>query len=161
MSANNFGVTAASVRSHHFPNADAWTTASRPSSTAVAEAIDEEAAHMAGRLALELVDAASITASSAAYYACRRILRMQVAVRVIRDMLGQDSDLARAWEAAVADWYAQLDKGGVSFLGDGATATGSSDADGPASHISVFGLEQSEGEDMSSPVPYLRMDDAL
>lgn len=161
MSANDFGVTAASVRAHHFPNADAWTTASRPSSTAVAEAIEEEAAHMAGRLALEEVVASSITTNSPAYNACRRILRMQVAVRVLRDMIGQDSDLARAWEATVADWYVQLDKGGVSFLGEGATSTGTSDADGPRSHVTVYGLEGDVGENMSSPIPKLRMDDTL
>lgn len=161
MSANDFGVTAASVRSHHFPNADAWTTSSRPSSTAVAEAIDEEAAHMAGRLALENIDASSVTTNSAAYYACRRILRMQVAVRVLRDMLGQDTELARAWEATIADWYVQLDAGGASFLGDGATATGTSDPDGPTSHISVYGLTVDSAESMSSTVPVMRKDDEL
>lgn len=159
MSASDFGVTAASVRAHHFPNADAWTTSSRPSASAVAEAIEEESAHMAGRLALELVNAADITVGSAAYVACRRILRMQVAIRVIRDMLGQDTELARAWAASVADWYVQLDEGGASFLGDGASATGSSDPDGPTSHISVFGLATDSAADMSNTVPLLRKGD--
>jgi len=161
MSSSDFGVTAASVRAHHFPNADAWTTVSRPSSSAVAEAIEEEAAHMAGRLALELVQASAIAVGSPAYAACRRILRMQVAVRVLRDMLGQDTELARSWAATVADWFKQLDASGASFLGEGAAATGLSDADGPTSHVTVYGLEADDGSRMSSPVASLRMDDEL
>lgn len=159
---NIFGLTAEAVRAHHFPNADAWVASSRPSSTAVGEAIDEEAGLMAGKLALELVNAAAITtATSSAYLHCRKILRMQVASRVAKDMLGMDPSIAKAWDAAVAQFYKDLDEGGASFLGDGATATGSSDADGPTSHVSVNALETLAADDMSSAAPVLRMDDPL
>lgn len=159
MSANEFGVTAASVRSHHFPNAEAWTTASRPSSTAVAEAISEEAARMASLLSMERVDASSITSSTVPYNSCRRVLRMQVAVRVMREMLGQDSALAQAWAQQVDEWYAALAKGGASFLGDNSLASGTSDPDGPTWHGSE--LEQDSVADMSNTIPSLRKDDRL
>lgn len=161
MAANAFGIDAENVRAHHFPNADAWVASSRPSSTMVAEAIAEEAGLMAGKLDLELVDASSITAASSAYYHCRKVLRMQVAARIARDMSGVDPAVALAWDKAVAKFYVDLDEGGSSFLGDGATASGTSDADGPHSHVSVYGLEQDVAEDMSSPIPSLRMSDDL
>ena len=159
MSANEFGVTAASVRSHHFPNADAWTTASRPSSTAVGEAITEEAARMAAALSMEKVDASAILAGTVAYGICSRILRMQVAVRVLREMLGQDSALAQSWATQVTEWYAALAKGGASFLGDSSLASGTSDPDGPTWHGSE--LEQDSVDDMSNTIPSLRKDDRL
>ena len=159
MSTSTFGITAASVRSHHFPNAEAWTTGSRPTSTAVGEAIDEEAAQMAAALSMEKVDASAIVANTVAYNSCRRVLRMQVAVRVMREMLGQDSALATAWSALVAEWYAGLAKGGASFLGDSSLASGTSDPDGPTWHGSE--LEQDDVADMSSVIPSLRKDDRL
>lgn len=159
MTAQSFGVTAESVRSHHFPQADVWVTSSRPSSTAVAEAISEEAGLMAGKLALELVDASAITTSSSAYLHCRKVLRMQVASRVAKDMLGMEPELCLAWDRAVSTFYRELDNGGVSYLGDGATASGTSNAEGPHSHVSVYNLEQDVAENMSSVIPRLRMDD--
>ncbi len=159
MALNLFGLTVEKVRSHHFPQADAWTASSRPSETAVGETLDEEAALMAGKLALELVDASAITLDSDAYKLCRKILRMQVASVVAKDMLGLDPAIAKAWDTAVDKFYVDLDEGGASFLGDGATASGTSDADGPTSHASVYGLTLDVAADMSSVVPSLRMDD--
>ena len=162
MASSLFGVDAESVRRHHFANFEAFSTASRPSATTVAEAIEEEAAHMAGALALELVDASSITPASSAHNTCRRILRLQVAARLARDIPGVDSALAQSWDGQVQRWYQQLDEGGVSFLGDGATASGNSDADGPTWHGSVYGLELDTADEMSSPVTdKLRMDDEM
>lgn len=161
MASSTFGITAASVRSHHLPRQDAFSASSQPTLATVTEAIAEEAAAMAGKLALELVTASAITANSDAYKACARILRMQCAARIALDMLGMDSDLVRSWQATVADWYEALADGGASFLGDGASATGDSNADGPTSHVSVYGLTTDAGEDMSDTVPLLRKDDQL
>ena len=162
MTVSTFGVDAESVRRHHFAFMPAFAAGSRPSLATVTEAIAEEAAAMAGALALELVNAASITVDSGAYNTCRRILRLQVAARLARDIPGADSALARSWDGAVRDWYEKLDEGGASFLGDGATATGGFDADGPVSHLSVYNLERDEGASMSSPVNgKLRMDDDM
>lgn len=161
MASSSFGIDAESVRRHHFPNADAFSASSRPSAATVAEVIEEEAASMAGALALELVVASDITPASSAYNACRKTLRMQVAAKLVRLMSGVDSALAQAWDAEVARWYEQLDEGGASFLGDGATATGNSDADGPTSHVSVYGLTTATADELSSPVPFLKMDDEL
>lgn len=163
MASSTFGLTAESVRAHHLPNADAFSTQSRPSLATVAEIITEEAAQMAGALALELVDASAITdTASGAYNSCRKTLRLQVAAKVVRLMSGFDSELVATWDEQVQDWYKKLDEGGVSFLGDGATASGTSDADGPTSHVTVYGLERDTGANMSSPVTgKLRMDDDM
>lgn len=161
MSANDFGLTPESVRAHHFPNADAWTDASRPSESTVEETIEEEAAFIAGKLALELVDASGITTDSDAFKLCRKVLRMQVASVIARDMLGLDPAIAKAWDLKVEAFYKGLEAGGVSFLGDGASASGDAPADGPHSHATVFNLERDVGADMSSTVPKLRMDNEM
>lgn len=161
MASSTFGLTPESVRAHYFGHFDAFSTRSPQTVATVTEIIAEEAARMAGKLNLELIDASAITTDSDAYKACKRILRLQVAVRLVRVIPGLDSALAQTWEAEVEAWYADLAKGGASFIGDGATATGSFDADGPASHVTVYGLTPDDGDDMSSPVPFLRMDDEL
>lgn len=159
MASSSFGIDAESVRRHHFPNADAFSASSRPSASTVAEVIEEEAASMAGALSMELVDASSITPATSAYNTCRRILRMQVAAKLVRLMSGVDSALAQAWDEEVAAWYRKLAAGGASFLGDGAAASGTSDPDGPTWHGSE--LERDSVDDMSSTVPALRKDDRL
>lgn len=161
MALSIFGLTVEKVRAHHFPQADAWTASSRPTEATVTETIDEEAALMAGKLALELVSASSITVDSDAYKLCRKVLRMQVASVVAKDMLGLNPAIAKAWDSVVAKFYEDLDEGGASFLGSGATASGNSDADGPTSHVSVYALETLDAADMSSAAPPLRMDDSL
>lgn len=160
MASSSFGLDAESVRRHHFPNADAFSSGGRPSSATVAEVIEEEAASMAGALALELVDASTITVASSAYAACRKTLRMQVAAKLVRLMSGVDSSIAKSWDDEVARWYEALAEGGASFLGDGATASGTSDPDGPTSHATEV-TTRSSWADASSTTPPLRKDDRL
>lgn len=160
MASSSFGIDAESVRRHHFPNADAFSASSRPSASTVAEVIEEEAASMAGALALESIDASTIAPASSAYNACRKTLRMQVAAKLVRLMSGVDSALAQAWDAQVARWYEQLGEGGAHFLGDGATASGTSDPDGPTSHATEV-TTRSSWADASSTTPMLRKDDRL
>lgn len=159
---NLFALDADSVRRHHFPNLDAFSAGSRPSLVTVTEAITEEAGYMSGRLQLKLIDPSAITVvTSSAYVRLKRILRMQVAARLARDIPGVDTKLAAAWKAEVDAFYELLDDSGVDLLGDGATATGASDAGGPTSHISVNGLTTMASGDMSTAVPLLRKDDRL
>lgn len=114
---------------------------------------------MAGALSLEGISADAIAVSSSAYATCRRVLRMQVAAKLVRLMSGVDTDLAKSWDASVADWYVKLGSGGASFLGDGATAAGESDPDGPTWHGT--GLTQDTQAAQSTVVPPLRKDDRL
>lgn len=114
---------------------------------------------MAGALALEKIDAGAITINSSAYNACRKILRMQVAAVLARNIPGTDWPLSRSWTSTVDAWYVDLAKGGASFLGDGATASGTSDPDGPTWHGSE--LTRDTTAEMSSTVPMLRKDDRL
>ena len=159
MASSSFGVDAESVRRHHFTNFDAFSSQSRPSVATVNEAVDEEAAVLAGALAREAIDASGITISSGAYVSCRKVLRMQVAARLARDIPGIDTALARSWSGSVTAWYEELAKSGATFLGDGATSSGSSEPDGPTWHGSLF--ERDSAEDMSSTIPMLRKDDRL
>lgn len=112
---------------------------------------------MAGALSLESINAESIVVSSGAYSNCRRILRMQVAAKLVRLMSGSDVELAKSWDASVAEWYAKLASGGSTFLGDGATSVGESDPDGPTWHGP--GLTQDTKAAQSTTVPVLRKDD--
>lgn len=162
MTASTFGVSAESVRRHHFPAFDAFSTTSNPTSATVGEVVAEEAARLAGWLALEEIDAASITdATSSAYLQCARIVRLLTATRLVGSMTGLDPELVRAWRADIAEWRKGLEDGGASFLGDGAASSGLSDPDGPTSHITEFGLTQDSADNMSTVVPRLRRDDAL
>lgn len=159
MASSSFGLDAEGVRRHHFSNLDAFSTQSRPSASTVAEIIDEEAAVMAGALALEKIDAGAITINSSAYNACRKVLRMQVAAVLARNIPGTDWPLSRSWTSTVDGWYADLAKGGAAFLGDGATASGTSDPDGPTWHGSELTRDTTAA--MSTTVPMLRKDDRL
>jgi len=162
MATSTFGVTAESVRRHHFPAFDSFSTTSNPTSVTVGEVIDEEAARLAGWLALEEIDASAITdVTSAAYLQCARIVRLLSATRLVGSMTGLDPELVRAWRADIADWKKGLDEGGAEFLGGGAASTGTSDPDGPTSHINQFSLTQDTADKMSEVVPRLRRDDAL
>lgn len=162
MATNLYGVTADSVRRHHFPNADAWAASSRPSLATVTEAVQEEAAVLTGALAGEAIDASTITdATSSAYLSCRKTLRMMVALRIAQDMNGLEPNVVVAWKKQVKDWLDGLDEGGSLFLGDGATSSGTSEPDGPTDFISELGLEVGADEDASSVVPQLRRDDSL
>lgn len=156
-----FSVDPESVRRHHFPFLPAFAAGSRPTSATVTEAIEEEAARMAGALALETIDAASITVGSPAYIACRATLRLAVAARLARDIPGTDSALSQRWREAVDAWYEALDEGGDTFLGEGAVSTAASDPDGPTDFISELSLETGDAADASDVKPVLRRKDDL
>ena len=157
-----FGVTVEAVRGHHFPNFDAWTTSSRPSSTIVTEAINAEAARLQGRLLKESITAATIDAAptSAAYLMCADVLRLMVAVRLARDMPGVDSPLAKVWADQVKDWFDLIEKDGATFLGDNGL-NANTDPDGPTDFIGEYALSTGDDADASTAKPYLRRDDVL
>lgn len=162
MAASTFGVTADAVRRHHFPAFDSFSTSSNPTAVTVGEVVSEEAARLAGWLALEEIDASAITdVNSSAYLQCARVLKLMTAAKLVGSMSGLDPELVKAWRAEINEWKKGLDEGGAAFLGDGATATGLSDADGPTTHISEYSLTQDSAELMSTVVPRLRRDDAL
>lgn len=161
MTASTFDVTAASVKAHHLPLLDGFSASSSPSLATVTEMVTEESARLAGALALEAIDASAITAASAAHYQCKRILRLMVAVRVIQSMTGGQPELLKAWATEIEAWLAALGEGGATFLGDGATATGDADPDGPTTHINTYGLTKDTSSSMSTVVPRLRRDDEL
>lgn len=163
MAVATFGVTADSVRVLHFPNLDSWSTSSRPSSTAVTTAIAAEAARLQGRLLKETIVAATIdaTPTSAAYLMCADVLVLMVAVRLVRDIPGADSALAKVWAAQVEEWFKLLEDDGGTFLGDESLQTGASDPDGPTDFISEYGLSTGDDSDASTAKPYLRRDDIL
>lgn len=163
MAIATFGVTADSVRAHFFPHMDAWTTASRPSTTSVTELINAEAGRLQGRLLKESITAATIDAapSSAAYAMCADVLRKMVAVRLSRTLPGAATELAKAWAGEVDEWLKMLEADGGTFLGDDTLSTSASDPDGPTSYLDEYGIDTGDTADASSAAPVLRRDDIL
>lgn len=163
MSLNTFGVTAASLRSTQFPHWGDFSTLSQLTSADVGTIIDEEAADLAGRLYAENVVAADITtpANQVAYLWCAKTLRLMAAVRVLRTAAQADPELAKAYRVELDARLELLAAQGATALGDDSLSTGTSDPDGPTSHISRYSLETDSADDMSDTIPALRKDDKL
>lgn len=158
-----FGVTVDSVRKHHFPTHNAWSTSTSPSAATVAEMLDVEAGRLAGALLKEAIPTSAIVSGTPEYASCQGQLRMMVARRALDAMTGADPAIAKRWDAAIDAWLKGLDADGPTFLGNDDLGTLSAgDADGPTSHIEEYGLEVStdttEAPDAISP---LRKDDFL
>ncbi|MBL8909868.1 MAG: hypothetical protein JNM17_04100 [Archangium sp.] len=160
MALQTFSVTAESVRKHHFPQADAFSTTSRPSEATVLEAIDEEAGKLAGKLNTEGVTVAD-DATKAAFVSCRAQLRMMVALRIARDMTGVDPELSRAWKKEVIEWFLALEESNADALGDGASNATELEPDGPTDHIQTLNLDTGNDDDASDLIPVLRRKDDL
>lgn len=168
MGVNIFGLEANSVRAHMFPQWGDFTVNSSPTLTVVEECIEEEAGELAGRLYGEDIVASAITDElddndmhSAAWLWCVRTLRLMVALQVLRRTTQSDPELAKAYQTELKARLDDLSSRGATALGDSTLQTGTSDPDGPTSHISQFGLTVDAAEDMSTTVPRLRRDDAL
>lgn len=162
MALATFGVSADSVRRHRFPHLDSFGPNTAPSLSTVEEAVSRAAARLAGKLLLEAIEAdAIVDVTSAAYLWCQDTLELMVAVRVAEGSTHRDSELLRVWRAEVESRLRELEEGGADALGGGATSTGTSDPDGPTSHISQNNLTTDASADMSTTVPRLRRDDML
>lgn len=162
MTVSTFGVSASTVRANRYPHLRDFNADTSPTSTSVGVMIDRAAAQLEGKLALESIEADSITdPTSAAYLWCQEVLETLVAIRVAEVATGEDRGLLQVWRDEVKQRWTDLDVGGAAALGSGATSTSSSDPDGPTSHISENGLEVDEASNMSSTVPRLRRDDLL
>jgi len=161
MSITVFGVTAQSIRDHHFPQleAQAFSAYSRPTSTAVGEMVDEAAAELAGKLAAEDITAADITSGDypVAYAWCRATVRLSAALRVLRAMANQDPEVAKAWQTQLDARYAELAAMGAVALGDAPLP--SQPSNGPRSHVSAYSLDTGDDEDLSTLEPKFRRDD--
>lgn len=162
MATNLFGLTAESVRQHHFPMWSALSVSSKPTLAIVTEKLEEAAAQIAGALNEEAIDASAITdATTPAYLQCRRAVRTACALQLLWAAAGLDPELAKAWREWLDTFLRKLDESGATFLGGGATSTTPSDPDGPTSHVSQYGLTTDSAANMSSTVPLLRKDDQL
>lgn len=161
MAVVTFGVTADSVRKHHFPFIESWSATTAPTDTTVTEKISENAGLLAGALLKEAIQASSIAAASPAYVQCTRILRLMVALELVADMTGQDPKVVERWQAIITAWFERLADIGATALGDESLSTSASDPGGPTDHIDEYGLDVGDTADASSVVPRLRRDDAL
>lgn len=163
MAVNTFGVTHATVAAMYFPSwAGGFSASSRPTSTTVGLVVDESAAVLEGRLYAENITASAITtATDAAYLMCAGQLRRMTALRIMRELTQQNPDVAKALQEEIDAWFVSLAEQGGTFLGNDALNSGTSDPDGPTTHISKYSLTVDVAADMSSTVPTLRKDDAL
>ncbi len=157
-----FGVTAGTVRAQMFPHWADFTANSSPTATTVADIITEESGDLVARLYRENVTASSIGgADTAPYQWCAKTLRLMVALRILRASTVQEPQLAEAWKAELDERLKLLGEEGATAVGDSTLQSGTSDPDGPTSHVSVYGLTTDESTNMSTTVPRLRRDDAL
>lgn len=158
-----FGVTFSTLRALRFPHWSAFSTRSSFTDTDVTGIIQEEAADLAGRLYAENVTAADIdaTANPVAYLWCAKTLHLMAACRILRDVTTNEPTLAQAYARELDARLKLLGEQGATALGDESLSTGTSDPDGPTSHISQFSLETDSAENMSTTAPRLRRDDAL
>lgn len=168
MGVSLFGLTAGSVRAHMFPQLSDWDANSSPTSTIVGEVIEEEAGELAGRLYAENVVASSIVSTldsnnlhSAAWLWCVRTLRLMVALELLKRMSQQYPELAKAYREELDKRLKDLNERGPTALGDESLNSGTSDADGPTTHLSKYSLTVDEADNMSSAVPLCRKDDEL
>lgn len=160
----SFGVTAGTVRAQMFPHWGDFSANSSPTSTTVSDIITEESGDLAALLYREDVSAQTVYdlgATEAPYQWCAKTLRLMVALRILRASTQQEPQLAEAFKAELAERLKLLAAEGATALGNSSLQSGTSDPDGPTSHISVYGLEVDDSEDMSTTVPRLRRDDAL
>ena len=162
MSVSIFGLTAASVRAHMFPQWKDFSVNSSPTAVIVGEIITEEAGELAAKLYGENVNAAAITdTASAAYLWCTKTLRLMVALRVLRASTQQEPELNKAYAAELKKRFEDLAAGGATALGNDSLDTGDSPADGPTTHINQFGLTTLAAEDMSALDDGLKRSDKL
>lgn len=159
-----FGVTAATVRAQLFPHWSDFSANSNPTAATVADIITEESGDFAALLYRENITASSVDAlgaSTAPYQWCAKTLRLMVALRCLRASTQQEPQLAEAWKAELEQRLKLLAEEGATALGNASLQSGTSDPDGPTSHISVYSLTTDSADDMSTVVPRLRRDDAL
>lgn len=163
MALQTFGVTAAKVAAHHFPQLSGGFSAnSSPTTTTVGEMIDAEAARLAGKLRAKAVTPSTVDNSSTypeAYNWCADTIRLGAAVRAARAMVGQNPAVVDAWEKELAARYADLTKHGYIALGDAPEPSES--ATGPRTHIDELSLTTGTSDTtlVSSAEPTFRIKD--
>ncbi len=156
-----FGVTAAKLKAHHFPQLAEFSANSNPTSTTVGEMIEASAVDLAGRLRAEGLTPSAIDAAttSESYAWSADAVRLGAAVRAIAGMTGQDPAVRQAWERDLQRKWDDLTSRGYLALGD-ATAPAEL-ADGPRSHISNHSLDVGDEQDISDVIPVFRRNDHL
>lgn len=163
MAIETFGVTADSLRAHHFPHfaGGAFSVTSKPSLATVTEMVSAAAAELAGYLSAEGVSASSLTEADTpnAYAWCADTVRLGAAARVARTVTNMRPEAAAVWQAAFDARVTMLEDNGYVVLGD-APAT-SEEPNGPRSHIGAHDLDTGDEADISDVVPRFRRSDSL
>ena len=159
---NTFGVTADSVRSHFFPQANAFSTNSSPTLATVTARVGWAASDLDGALRMKGVDPVAIaTATDAAYLWCAKTLSLMAARELLSVMTGQDPAWAKSIQADVKARLDALQTLGVDVLGSGAVAASGDDGVGPTTHIDENDLDTGDPTLISDVVPRLRRSDEL
>lgn len=157
-----FAVTFATVKNHHFPQWGAFTANSNPSATTVTEKILECAGELEGKLALENITAtAIIDTTSAAYLWCQKTLKLMAAIEILTIATQQAPPLSSKWQEWLDLRWKELNEKGYLLLGGGVSAP-TSPANGPTTHLDVYGIDVGDiAYDASTSIPRLRRDDDL
>lgn len=157
-----FGITATKVRDHHFPQIGAFSTATKPTATAVGEMIDEAAADLAGALSQQGLSAADLTQNAypAAYAWCAKTVRLAAAIAVMRGSSTANPEVAKAWEKELRERYKELEDKGYLALGD-APAPAADEANFVITHLGRHGLDTGDEDNISELEPVFRRDDQI
>lgn len=158
-----FDVEPTHVHDDFFPQTTDYTANTAPSLTTVERWIQQEAALLAGKLALKSISAEGVFErgdEDTAFVWCAYTITLAVAVRVARVVTGLDPDIAKAWAADLKQRYADLDDSGELALGFDSSGS-ASEPEGPTDHISELDLDVGDTSEASSVAPALRRDDTL
>ncbi len=157
-----YGVTAAKLRAHHFPQqAGEFSTTTKPTAITVGETIDDAGADLAGKLRAKGIDPAAIVSASTpeAYAWCARTVRLAAAIETLGAMTGQDPAVGKKWATELRARLDDLDARGYLALGDAAAPA--QQANGPRWHGATYELSTGDVADVSTLVPRFRRDDQL
>lgn len=159
---NLFGVTHDTLRRHHFPGLQAFSSTSAPSAQTVTEKIASAAAELDGALSRKGITGDDIVdTASAAYAWCAETLRLMTAVKLLQIISGVDPDLAKAWRAEKKERLELLADQGTGALGGGASSDDLGEPDGPNTHIAELSLDTGDDSLASDVIPPFRKDDQL
>lgn len=165
MTVEVFGITHASVRSHHFPQLAAFSANSSPSSDTVTEMVSDAGAAVTGALVSVGITVAAVLAAaagSASYTSCAKAVRMGAAAAAMRSSTQANPEIAAELQRQFDAWLAGLLEHGAAWLGDEGLDGSGAPPKGPSSHITRYGLVvEDEAELASSVESTLRMSDEL
>lgn len=159
-----FGVTVDGLRQDHFPTISAFSVNTKPTNTAVQDAINDCAGELASVLYQKNVDPVALSAdagtkSPVAYQRCQRAIRVGAAAAAMDAMTQKDSNLQTAYRNEFKRILQDIKTNGYAALGDAPQPVDS--AVGPRTHIDELGLTTDDPNVSPDVIPVFHRDDSV